>query len=96
MKWHRLTSVVLLICSAPTSAQELPTQKLLPLALAQEAAFIALLGCALINPEFSNICRVKHLRSSAVDHLVITRDVLGNPTVGSPQQRQLSGPSGFR
>jgi hypothetical protein len=47
---------------------------------------IALLGCALI----------KHLRSSAVDHLVITRDVLGNHTVGSPQQRQLSGRSGFR
>src|SRR5258706_2168908 len=47
---------------------------------------ITLLGCALI----------KHLRSSAVDHLVITRDVLGNHTVGSPQQRQLSGRSGFR
>jgi uncharacterized protein GlcG (DUF336 family) len=46
MKWHLLTSVVLLICSAPTSAQELPTQKLLPLALAQEAAFAAVSSCA--------------------------------------------------
>src|SRR5262249_54622861 len=47
---------------------------------------VALLGHALI----------KHLRSSAVDHLVVTRDVLGNHTVSSPQQRQLSGRSGFR
>src|SRR5258707_9700991 len=39
---------------------------------------IALLGSALI----------KHLRSSAVDHLVITRDVLGNHTVGSPQRSE--------
>jgi hypothetical protein len=36
---------------------------------------------------------IKHLRSSAVDHLVITRDVLGNHIVSSPQQRQLSGRS---
>jgi hypothetical protein len=46
MKWHRLTSVGLLICSAPTSAQELPTQNLLPLALAQEAAFAGVSSCA--------------------------------------------------
>ena len=46
MKWHLLTSVVLLICSAPASAQELPTQKLLPLALAQEATLAAVSSCA--------------------------------------------------
>ena len=46
MKWHLLTPVVLLICFAPASAQELPTQKLLPLALAQEAAFAAVSSCA--------------------------------------------------
>src|SRR6266446_7653105 len=39
---------------------------------------VALFGCAL----------TKHLRSSAVDHLIITRDVLGNHSVRSPQQRQ--------
>jgi uncharacterized protein GlcG (DUF336 family) len=46
MKSHLLTSVVLLICSAPASAQELPTQKLLPLALAQEATYAAVSSCA--------------------------------------------------
>jgi uncharacterized protein GlcG (DUF336 family) len=46
MKWHLLTSVVLLICSAPASAQELPTQKLLPLALAQEATLAAVSSCS--------------------------------------------------
>src|SRR5258708_29044139 len=46
MERHLLSSVVLLMCSAPASAQELPTQKLLPLALAQEAPLEVVSSCA--------------------------------------------------
>jgi uncharacterized protein GlcG (DUF336 family) len=46
MKPYLPTIVMLLIGSAVAGAQELPTQKLLPLALAQEAAFAAVSSCA--------------------------------------------------
>lgn len=45
MKQQILTTVLLLSIPAVAGAQELPTQKLLPLALAQEAASAAVASC---------------------------------------------------
>ena len=45
MRHHVWTSLVLLTAPAIAGAQELPSQKLLPLALAQEAAFAAASAC---------------------------------------------------
>ncbi len=46
MRLHVMTSLILFAIPAIAGAQELPTQKLLPLALAQEAAFAAVSSCA--------------------------------------------------
>jgi uncharacterized protein GlcG (DUF336 family) len=45
MRPHFMTSLMLVAIPAVAGAQELPTQKLLPLALAQEAAFAAVSSC---------------------------------------------------
>jgi uncharacterized protein GlcG (DUF336 family) len=45
MRRHLLISLILLVFPAIAGAQELPTQKLLPLALAQEAAAAAVSSC---------------------------------------------------
>jgi len=46
MRPHAIVSLVLLTAPAIAGAQELPTQKLLPLALANEAASAAVAACA--------------------------------------------------